>query len=390
MAESLAKHLASSHLASSTGPDADELPAVILNALSAPLFVVDRDDRFCFANSAAEQFLASSFAALRDQPLDQVLPSDSPLFGLLSDVRSRGHSISHHGVSLGTPKIGFQNFAVDAAPVSEMEGAVVISLQPESIADRLDLQFSHRNAARSVTAMAAILAHEVKNPLSGIRGAAQLLEPGVSAEDRQLTRLICDEADRIVALVNRMEMFSDDRPIAREALNIHEVLEHVRRLAQSGFARGLRFAEDYDPSLPLVYGNRDLLIQAFLNLVKNAAEAASEGEGEIRLSTRFKQGVWVKLPGSTARVELPLVVGIQDNGPGIPEELRSHLFDAFVTTKVGGKGLGLALVAKVIGDHGGVIDVESSARRTLFQVSLPMAPNSANPAEPIRNEGALP
>jgi two-component system nitrogen regulation sensor histidine kinase GlnL len=187
-----------------------------------------------------------------------------------------------------------------------------------------------------------------------------------------------------------MEMFSDDRPIAREALNIHEVLEHVRRLAQSGFARGLRFAEDYDPSLPLVYGNRDLLIQAFLNLVKNAAEAASDGEGEIRLSTRFKQGVWVKLPGSTARVELPLVVGIQDNGPGIPEELRSHLFDAFVTTKVGGKGLGLALVAKVIGDHGGVIDVESSARRTLFQVSLPMAPNSANPAEPIRNEGALP
>ena len=364
----------------------EALPTAILNAMTAPLFVVGRDNRLCFVNSAGEQFLGGSFASLRRQPLDRLLPGDSPLFDLLAEVRSRGHSISQHGVTLETPKIGTRTLAIDAAPVGELgedslEEAVVVTLQPDSIARRLDLQFSHRNAARSVTAMAAILAHEVKNPLSGIRGAAQLLESGVSAEDRELTRLICDESDRIVALVNHMEMFSDDRPIARQALNIHEVLEHVRRLAESGFARKVRFRERYDPSLPPVFGNRDLLIQAFLNLIKNAAEALTDQDGEIILTTSFKQGVWVKLPGSSMRVEVPLVVGIQDNGPGISEDLRANLFDAFVTTKVGGKGLGLALVAKVIGDHGGVIDLESAPRRTLFQISLPMAPRNASDGE---------
>ncbi|HMB77596.1 MAG TPA: ATP-binding protein [Kiloniellaceae bacterium] len=363
----------------------ETLPGAILNAMTSPLLVVDRDNRLCFVNSAAEQFLDGSFATLQGQALDRLLPGDSPLFDLLNEVRHRGHSISQHGVTLETPKIGIRNVAIDAAPLADLPegeavGAVAVTLQPDSIARRLDLQVSHRNVARSVTAMAAILAHEVKNPLSGIRGAAQLLEAGVSAEDRELTRLICDESDRIVALVNHMEMFSDDRPISRQALNIHEVLWHVRRLAESGFARKVRFVERYDPSLPPVYGNRDLLIQAFLNLVKNAAEAVAEQDGEIVLSTRFKQGVWVKLPGSATRVEIPLVVGVQDNGPGIPEDLQANLFDAFVTTKVGGKGLGLALVAKVVGDHGGVIDVESVPRRTRFQISLPIAPDDLRTA----------
>lgn len=370
----------------------DALPSAILNAMTSPLLVVDRDNRIRFLNSAGEQFFDGSFATLEGQALDRLLPGDSPLFDLLNEVRHRGHSISQHGVTLETPKIGVRKVAIDAAPVTELPegeaaGALVVTLQPDSIARRLDLQVSHRNAARSVTAMAAILAHEVKNPLSGIRGAAQLLEAGVSAQDRELTRLICDESDRIVALVNHMEMFSDDRPIARQALNIHEVLWHVRRLAESGFARKVRFVERYDPSLPPVYGNRDLLIQAFLNLVKNAAEAVDDQDGEIILSTRFKQGVWVKLPGSASRVEVPLVVGVQDNGPGIPEDLQANLFDAFVTTKVGGKGLGLALVAKVVGDHGGVIDVESMARRTLFQVSLPIAPETLVTATGEGEEG---
>ena len=153
---------------------------------------------------------------------------------------------------------------------------LVLTLQERSIADKIDRQLTHRNAARSVTAMAAMLAHEVKNPLSGIRGAAQLLEENAGAADRELTRLICDETDRICALVDRMDVFSDRRPIEREPVNIHEVLERVRSAAQSGFARHVRFIEEYDPSLPPVHGNRDLLIQTFLNLVKNAAEAAPD------------------------------------------------------------------------------------------------------------------
>jgi two-component system nitrogen regulation sensor histidine kinase GlnL len=169
-----------------------------------------------------------------------------------------------------------------------------------------------------------------------------------------------------------MEVFADERPVNREPVNIHVVLEHVKRLAHSGFARHIKFVEDYDPSLPPVLANRDQLIQVFLNLVKNAAEAIGEGaEGEIYLSTAFRPGVRLSLPGSKTRVSLPLEFCVRDNGPGVPEDLMPHLFDPFVTTKPTGTGLGLALVAKIVGDHGGVIECESQPRRTTFRVLMP-------------------
>jgi two-component system nitrogen regulation sensor histidine kinase GlnL len=250
-------------------------------------------------------------------------------------------------------------------------------LQERSIARKLDHQLTHRNAARSVTAMAAMLAHEVKNPLSGIRGAAQLLEQTVSDSDRALTQLVRDEADRILDLVGRMDMFADDRPISRGPVNIHEVLDHVRRVAEAGVAQGLRFRESYDPSLPSVFGNRDLLIQVLLNLVKNAAEAIGDESGVIHLSTRYQQGVRLAVPGGGARVDLPLVVSVTDTGPGIPDDMQAHLFDPFVTTKGKGSGLGLALVAKIVGDHGGVIEFDTGPRGTTFHVMLPKAEEGA-------------
>jgi two-component system nitrogen regulation sensor histidine kinase GlnL len=222
-----------------------------------------------------------------------------------------------------------------------------------------------------------MLAHEVKNPLSGIRGAAQLLDDNVSsADDRQLTQLIVDETDRICALVDRMEVFSDSRPLERGAVNIHQVLEHVRRVAQNGFARRVRITERYDPSLPPVLGNRDQLVQVFLNLIKNAAEAVPEEGGDIAITTAYQHGMRLAVPGSDKRVHLPLVVSIEDNGAGIPDDLRPHLFDPFVTTKQGGTGLGLALVAKLIGEHGGVIEFDSQPRRTVFRVMLPLHPTA--------------
>jgi two-component system nitrogen regulation sensor histidine kinase GlnL len=238
----------------------------------------------------------------------------------------------------------------------------------------MDMQLTHRSAARSISAMGSMLAHEIKNPLSGIRGAAQLLETSVGDEDRTLTQLICDETDRIVKLVDRFEDFADGRPIEREPVNIHSVLEHVKRLAGSGFARNIRFVEQYDPSLPLLFGNRDQLVQVFLNLIKNAAEAIGMDaiDGEIELKTAFRPGVRMNSPGSKTRVALPLEILVRDNGPGVPDDLMRSLFDPFITTKPSGSGLGLALVSKIIGDHGGVAECESQPRRTIFRVLMPM------------------
>jgi len=347
--------------------------STILAALPQPVFVVDDTDRIDYANPSAEQFFQSGVAALIGRLLEHILPADSPVFHLIAQVRTGGHSVFEYGISIETPRTGPRHVTVGAAAMSEPHGSVVVSFQERSIARKIDDQLVHRNAARSVTAMAAMLSHEVKNPLSGIRGAAQLLEQKAESDDRHLTRLICDEADRIVALVDRMEMFADGGPPVRASVNIHEVLGHVCKLAQSGFAAHVRIVENYDPSLPPVYGNRDLLIQAFLNLVKNAAEAVPGDSGEIVLSTRYRQGARLAVPGADSRVELPLMVSVQDNGPGISEDLREHLFDPFVTTKAGGKGLGLALVAKIVGDHGGVIEFDGEPQRTVVRMMLPKA-----------------
>jgi two-component system nitrogen regulation sensor histidine kinase GlnL len=346
----------------------------VLNALPHPVIVVGQDGKITDANVAAEAFFESSALLLRRNTLRDVIPFGSPLLALVEQVRSRGAAVNEYKVDLSTPRTpGERVVDLHVAPVSEQPGQIVVMLQERTIADKMDRQLTHRGAARSVIALAAMLAHEIKNPLSGIRGAAQLLEQSAGDDDRTLTRLICDEADRIVKLVDRMEVFADERPVEREPVNIHAVLEHVKRLALSGFARHIRFIEEYDPSLPSVFANRDQLIQVFLNLLKNAAEAIGEGasDGEITLSTAFRPGVRLSLPGSKTRVSLPLEFCVKDNGPGVPEDLMPHLFDPFVTTKPSGSGLGLALVAKIVGDHGGIIECESQPRRTTFRVLMP-------------------
>lgn len=354
------------------------IPSVVLDAISQPVIMVSAENYIAYANLDAEQFFRSGSSILARNRLESFLPFGSPLLALVDQVRTSQMPVNEYRVDVSSPRLGTERIVdIYVAPVTELPGAVVILFKEKTMAEKIDRQMTHRGAARSVTGLASMLAHEIKNPLSGIRGAAQLLEQVVSDEDRALARLITDETDRIVSLVDRMEVFSDERPIERTAVNIHAVLDHVKAIAKNGFARKIRFVEDYDPSLPPVFANRDQLVQVFLNLLKNASEAVGDREGgEIVLSTAYRPGIRLQVPGARDRVALPLEFCVHDNGPGVPPDMLPHLFDPFVTTKTNGSGLGLALVAKIIGDHGGIIECDSHPSRTTFRVLMPAWKNT--------------
>lgn len=348
----------------------------LIDAMPTPVVEIGPNNHIVFANSAAEQFLGAGRERLRARALNEILAPGSALIQLLDHVRAKGGSVTEYGIDLAAAKAAKGEKIADiyAAPLIDQPQHLLLVIQPRAMMDKMNRQLNHRDAVRSVGAMASMLAHEIKNPLSGIRGAAQLIEQSLPDAEKPLSSLIRSEVDRIVRLVERFEVFSDGRPMPLAPVNIHEVLDHVSRLASSGFAAHVAFEHRFDPSLPPILANRDRLIQALLNLVKNAAEAIGQDTvgGRITLTTAFRPGVSVVVPTSAQRVALPFEVGIFDNGPGIPDHLLPHLFEPFVTSKASGTGLGLALVAKVVSDHGGVIECERLKGQTMFRILLPM------------------
>ena len=301
-----------------------------------------------------------------------------PALPALADVaRQRGAAALERDLTFEDQQGKTFDADVEIVPIEGSPGSLLVVIHGISQAAGLDPEAPLAGLPPSISAMAAVLAHEVKNPLSGIRGAAQLIAQNAGEDDRRLTDLICDEAERIRALVDRLEAFGDPRPAEMSPVNIHEVLDHVMGVASAGFASHITFERIYDPSLPAVRGERDRLVQILLNLVKNAAEAAPRSGGRIELATRYRFATKVSLPprqpGEDAPivVDTPLEISVTDNGPGIDPAISENLFDPFVTTKVGGTGLGLAMVQKYAADFSARIKCDSSEKGTCFRLMLP-------------------
>jgi len=345
----------------------------LLEALPLPVMAVDGNLRIAFANAAAAELFGLGQRAMRGLELAEIWGAKSVAQALVARVCKEGAALSEDSLNVPRPDGTTVRVSLDATPLETgYGGGVAIVLRDRTIAERLDRQVSRRDGARSFGAMAAMLAHEVRNPLSGIRGAAQLLAPSLDVGGREMTEMICQEVDRIVAVLNTVETLASGSAIETAPQNIHEILDYVCNIASAGVAHGRHIVREYDPSLPPVDGDRALLIQAFFNLVKNAAEATETIGGEIRIVTRFESGLIHRRPDG-GRNRIPIVVSITDDGSGIADNVREHLFDPFMTTKPHGRGLGLALVGRIVADHDGAIDIRSEPRRTTFEIMLPVA-----------------
>ncbi len=349
-------------------------------SLPIPAVILDPADRIAEVNPAGEQFLNASAKSIKGSPIWDRIFVDAPLEDAFARVRTGQAPLFVNTVDVGTGSRKPESCDLQIAPVADQAGHVLVLLESRALAGRLDRALSSKSAAKSAIGMAEMLAHEIKNPLAGISGAAQLISMSVNGEDLELTDLIVAETKRITKLLDQVEEFGNVSPPSMKPVNIHDVLDRARKSAAVGFAAHMRIEDDYDPSLPLTMADPDKLQQVFLNLLKNAAEAGRAG-GTIRLRSFYEPGLRVRKRDGT-RGAVPLHIEVIDDGPGLPSEIASDIFEPFVSGRENGTGLGLALVSKLIAEQDGWIAVDSVPGRTVFKISLPLAPREAQLTDP--------
>ena len=340
------------------------------NAMPVAAVLVDAGDRIVRMNPAAEVLLNVSAKSLAGQDFSTKIQVNTDISAALTGARAGHGMLVLHDVNIASARRADVNCAMQISPIAEGFGRVMILMQPRHIASQLDQALQADSAHKTAIGLSDMLAHEIKNPLAGITGAAQLLAMNLTGDDLEMTDLIVQESHRILGLLQQVEQFGDLRPPKLEPLNIHDLLETARKSAAVGVAADMAFQDSYDPSLPAINGDAELLLQVFSNLFKNAAQAA-EKSGVIRIKTFFEVGLRLHRadgPGTA----VPLQVEISDNGPGIAPAVAQRLFEPFITGRESGTGLGLALVSKIVAQHRGSIGVNAKDGWTTFKISLPV------------------
>jgi len=363
---------------------ARELPAIapgvdaaaLINLLATAILVVDARGLVCWLNAAAGDLLAVGPAAARGRPLGSLLAEGEPIESLIARSRASGEVLAMRGFELAPSARDDARYQADItmtpltgmpAPGSALgAGAVLVEIADTTQPGRMTRDAALLAQQGGSRVMARQLAHEIKNPLGGLRGAAQLLERELPNEElKEYTRVIIGEADRLRALVD--SLLGPARPMRREPVNVHELLDHVYRLARAEAPAAVAIERDYDPSLPPLALDRDLMVQAMLNLARNAVQALGE-RGALTLRSRA-------LMHATIGAERHRVIAslqFEDNGPGVPAELGETIFYPLVTARADGTGLGLAVAQDIATRHGGIIEFDSRPGHTVFSLLLPM------------------
>ena len=352
-----------------TVPDPTSVAARVLDAMPFAVIGLSRRDTVSFVNPAAETLLQRSAPLLRGRPLTDLLPTDAPLLDFIGRARREGGVMSARSIRVGSPHIAPIDLDVSASPDGD-DGGLVLTFLPVT----RNTQDETNAEVNAFAQIARMLGHEVKNPLAGIVGAAQLLARQASDEQQPLLSLIREEGARIHRIVDRFTAFETFFSPRTRITNVHIVLDSVLDLAKASFGANARFDLLYDPSLPEIEVDPDHLHEAALNLVKNAVGAAGNANKQARISvtTRYRAGFrFAGRDGPRARGALE--ISVTDNGPGVPESTVARVFEPFFTTKSGGAGIGLAVVAEIMQAHGGFVVLDNSASGASLRLLFPIA-----------------